>query len=286
MSDGGEQEGEADQQAELILENRTQPPRLDVSEHLRPMEQGGSGSQLIRAVDGKAYVTKFHNTSQGSKILANEYMVAEIGRLIGAPVPEIAILEVPQEFIEAASIEVNNETAASGLQFGSAYATDEDGKTANKPTQSHLSDFVNKHAIPATIGLDTLVLNDDVGPKHVVFHSEGEGYRFWAIDHGHCLGQEDPWSSLDATQNEMVVRMDEFLDEVQGPDSFEDVISSIEDDLTGTAIRDIGSEMPLEEWGVTEDELDALARFIEQRKETVSTIIDSNQDMFPNWGEE
>src|SRR5215472_9258966 len=94
-------------------------------QHIRRM-RGGSQAHLMRASDGAYYVTKFQNSPQGVRILANEMFATSLGLWLGLPMPPVAAIEVshwlidntPELRIQLAGSEV---PCSSGLQCGSRY---------------------------------------------------------------------------------------------------------------------------------------------------------------------
>ena len=97
-------------------------PTLAV-EHIRPM-RGGAQSHLLRAADGHYYVVKFVNNPQHRRVLANEWLAAQLARGLELPVPPVAMIEVPQALIDASPglvlrIGGHLVPCAAGLQFGS-----------------------------------------------------------------------------------------------------------------------------------------------------------------------
>src|SRR6516225_466119 len=85
--------------------------------------RGGSQAYLMRVSDGAYYVTKFQNSPQGIRILANEMFATSLGLWLGLPMPPVAAIEVsdwliantPELRIELAGSQV---PCSSGLQFG------------------------------------------------------------------------------------------------------------------------------------------------------------------------
>ena len=104
------------------------PEPLQAVQHIRRM-RGGSQAHLMRASNSQYYVVKFRNNPQDVRILANEYLGTKLGTLLGLPMPEAGILDVPESLI-ALSRELKIENGAltvpcvSGLQFGSRYIAD------------------------------------------------------------------------------------------------------------------------------------------------------------------
>ena len=91
--------------------------------------RGGSQSHLLRASDGGFYVTKFSNNPQDIRILANEMMASRLGRWLGLPMPEVAVIDVSDWLIENTP-DLCIDTAGlrakcnSGPQLGSRYPCD------------------------------------------------------------------------------------------------------------------------------------------------------------------
>jgi len=68
-------------------------------QHIRRM-RGGSQAHLMRASDGFYYVTKFQNSPQGVRILANEMFATSLGLWLGLPMPPVAAIEVSDWLID------------------------------------------------------------------------------------------------------------------------------------------------------------------------------------------
>src|SRR5436305_8115322 len=77
---------------------RTRPLPTAV-QHIRRM-RGGSQAHLLAASDGHLYVTKFQNNPQHIRVLANEFFATRIAHFLSLPVPETAIISVPECLVE------------------------------------------------------------------------------------------------------------------------------------------------------------------------------------------
>src|SRR6185369_12965630 len=91
--------------------------------------RGGSQAHPIRASDKNLYVVKFQNNPQHIRVLANEYLGTNLGRLLHLPMPEAKIMEVSEWLIENTpelkmEISPRSVPCASGLQFASRYVGD------------------------------------------------------------------------------------------------------------------------------------------------------------------
>lgn len=81
-----------------LLGGRADPVSpLVVELPLAPSPAGGSGTFLAEASDRRRWWVKPQNNLQGERVIVTEYVVAKAGRLIGAPVCEVAIVEIPEE---------------------------------------------------------------------------------------------------------------------------------------------------------------------------------------------
>lgn len=259
------------------------PPVLQAELYIRPMDEGGSKPHLIRCSDGEDYVVKFKGNPHGTRILGNEWIVARTGALVGAPVPEAVLVDVSEDFMAKAGLKASGQPPYEpGLQFGSAYKYNEDGPALQNPPTEHIKDFVNATQIPMVILLDTLMVNGDRKGNHIVYHAvEDGGFRFWMIDHGHCLGQNSGWATLQPTEGGLVAKV--FQETIAGPDSFTEGLAEISKKVDEPAIQAIASEMPLDEWDIPDSDVDALASFIESRADELPLMIEEGKDQFPNW---
>jgi hypothetical protein len=62
--------------------------------YLTPLREGGSVPAVVEADDDGTYVAKFRGAAQGPRALVAELVAGEIGRLLGLPVPQLALIEI------------------------------------------------------------------------------------------------------------------------------------------------------------------------------------------------
>jgi hypothetical protein len=62
--------------------------------YLTPLREGGSVPAIVEADDDGTYVAKFRGAAQGPRALVAELIAGEIGRLLGLPVPQLALIEI------------------------------------------------------------------------------------------------------------------------------------------------------------------------------------------------
>jgi len=88
--------------------------------------RGGAQAHLLECSDGHAYVVKFLNNPQHRRILANEWMSSAFLKYLGLSTPEVAVVNVSTDFLEA-NPEVFLQTGKErkpveiGWHFGSRY---------------------------------------------------------------------------------------------------------------------------------------------------------------------
>jgi hypothetical protein len=68
-------------------------------QHIRRM-RGGAQGQLMLGADEHAYVVKFQNNPQHTRVLANEYLASKLALAAGLTAPEVEIIEVSPWLIE------------------------------------------------------------------------------------------------------------------------------------------------------------------------------------------
>jgi len=158
---------------------------LDVDDG--PVGGGGSGSHYMTAPDESRWVMKStYFGAQGHKYLyLNEALSAVIGRNLGAPVPEPAVLRLEPE--QAAVFKPNH--AAGDLLI---FATERIDPSESLSAEAIEAVDVSEPA--SIIVLDVLVWNvDRLGkPEHVLVQPpESGGWRLWAVDHGHTFSVRD-----------------------------------------------------------------------------------------------
>jgi len=62
--------------------------------YLTPLREGGSVPAVVEADDDGTYVAKFRGAAQGPRALVAELIGGEIGRLLGLPIPQLALIEI------------------------------------------------------------------------------------------------------------------------------------------------------------------------------------------------
>src|SRR3712207_4742256 len=141
----------------------------------------------MEADDLGTYVVKFTGAGQGPKTLVAEIIVGELGRLLGVPVPQLALIEVDAEIGRREPDEEVQQlvVTSAGLNLAIDFLPGAVGYDR--------SFAVPRDAAARVLWLDAFVANVDRSPRNtnlLVWHS-----RLWAIDHGACLRFHHAWGS-------------------------------------------------------------------------------------------
>jgi hypothetical protein len=266
---------------------------LHAIQHIRRM-RGGSQAHLLRASDGAYYVTKFQNSPQGVKILANEMFATSLGLWLGLPMPQTAVIEVSDWLIENTpdlriQLGTGQVPCSSGLQFGSRYPCDQ----VNQPLEvfdylpeSLMAKVVQPLSFARILVLDKWLGNAD--GRQAIFIRKQLGRRFQPlfIDQGYCLNAEE-WSFPDLPLRGVYARNCVY-EQVTGWESFEPTLTKVE----RADVVDIWrcAERVVPEWYRHDFEgLERIVEAVHERRLSIRCLIDdfrqSSRNPFPNWHE-
>jgi len=259
-------------------------------QHVRSMH-GGAQAQLMRCSDGKLYVVKFRNNPQDVRILANEFIVSKLARLVGLTVPAPAIVEVEEWLVENSpgltiKLVGREIPCASGLQFGSQYAID--------PIMGRIVDFIpatflgrvrNIEEFAGILAVDKWTNNSD-GRQAVYFRRSRERkYTATFIDYGYCFNGGE-WTFPDYPLRGAFPRNDVYRD-ITGWESFEPWLSRMEN-LDKDLIWGVAGSVPPVWYNSQWDELRQLAETLIKRQAIIRDLIRGFQASprrpFPKWG--
>jgi HipA-like kinase len=265
-------------------------PHVLAVEHIRRM-RGGAQPHLMRCSDGGYYVVKFLDNPQHPRVLANEWIGARLAASLGLPVPEIAVVEVPEELINHSDdlvIDLGRcrRKVRAGLQFGSRYPGD--------PNEMQVYDFLPDERLAEVKNLsdflgmlvfDKWTCNTD-GRQAVFYRPQWNlCFRALMIDQGFCFNAGE-WDFPDAPLRGLYSRT-RVYEAVVGMESFEPWLERLENGIGDQILEEIVGEVPAEWY---QFDRDALCRLIEKlwaRRRRVRDLILSAKNTyrqpFPNW---
>lgn len=157
--------------------------------YITPFREGGSLPALVEADDGELYVLKFCGAGQGVKALVAELIAGEIGRTLGLPIPELALVELEAGFgLNEPHEEIQDLLKASiGLNLGVRYL----------PSAFAYNPLMQPPPAPdlasEIVWFDAYVTNVDRTPRNVNMLIWEE--QLWLIDHGAALYFHHDWNN-------------------------------------------------------------------------------------------
>lgn len=251
--------------------------------------RGGSQAHLLRASDGRYYVTKFQNNPQHVRVLANEFFASRIGISLGLPIPEPQLIEVSDEFIQRFDLKIemagHRVPFQGGLHLGSRYVAD--------PKRDILFDYlpelffqrvINKDDFARILAFDKWLGNCD--GRQAVFTKKASGRVYHArfIDQGLCFNAEQ-WTFPDLALHGVYYK-NEVYHGVTGWHSFEPVLSCIEM-MEYENIWRCAAQIPLEWFEHDGEGLFQLIETLYKRRSLVRDLItrfrESSRSPFPRW---
>ena len=166
-------------------------PVHTATRYVQPLREGGSLPAVVDTHDGGMFVAKFRGAGQGVKALIAEIVVALLAREAGLPTPDIAMIEVLEEFGRGEpDPEIQDLLRAShGLNFGARYLDGAFNFDANAA-----SDFISPELAARIVWFDAFVSNPDRthrNPNLMVC-----GRKPFLIDHGAALYIQHDWPAV------------------------------------------------------------------------------------------
>jgi hypothetical protein len=149
-----------------------------VTRYVTPLREGGSVPAIVEADDDGTYVAKFRGAAQGPRALVAELIAGELGRLLGLPVPQLALIEIDALLARSEPDQEIQDLlrASAGLNIALDYLP---GALNWEPA---LAPPPEPALAAAVVWFDALVTNVDRTPRNpnlLVWHG-----RTWLIDHG------------------------------------------------------------------------------------------------------
>lgn len=238
-----------------LLDSRLDPVEVLVIE--QPLSQskgGGSGSFPAEASDGRQWWVKPANNLQGGKVIVTENLVGSLGKLIGAPTCEVAIVRIPEEI---AGFEfVPGHVLEAGLTHAS--------RGVEQAQEFHSLEY-RQHDHNARRHAGVFALYDWCwGGDPQWLCDAADDQKLYSHDHGWYL----PPEGQDWTETELVSQVDQPRELGHNSDGLEseavEELAERLDQLGRDDLLPILSGVP-ESWPVANSELEALGFFLERR---------------------
>ncbi|HYW49235.1 MAG TPA: HipA family kinase [Gemmatimonadaceae bacterium] len=165
-------------------------PRLLATRYVQPLREGGSLPAVVDT-DGGLYVAKFRGAGQGAKVLVAEIIAHGIATRLGMPVPDLAIIALPDRFGQSEPDSEIQELlkASRGINIGLRYL---DGAFNFDPVAAQ--DVIDARFASTLVWMDAFITNPDRtarNPNLMVWQRQP-----WLIDHGAALYMHYDWPSV------------------------------------------------------------------------------------------
>ena len=156
-----------------------------------PLREGGSLPAIVETQTAGLWVAKFVGAGQGARALIAEILVGELGRELGLPVPDLALIDVAPSFARSEpDPEIQDLLRAShGINVGIRYL---DG--AFNFDQHAASDVVTPELAAEIVWFDALVTNIDRTARNPNMMVHGDA--LWLIDHGATIYFHHAWDNV------------------------------------------------------------------------------------------
>ncbi|ERS39059.1 MULTISPECIES: HipA family kinase [Corynebacterium] len=233
-------------------------PRRVAPSNMRPF--------LAVASDDNLYWCKEIQNPDGYESIINEIVGSEIGKVIGAPVRDWKILQVPAE-LDRARVE-KSKTLHKGPVFGTLDIHEGEVDLMDRGI-SFIDCDGNYQRVPKLIALWLLCNAQDL---QVIFDHSDES-RVYSIDHGLWFGSEQQmWELAPADMRAGQVDLPGLTMPIPAAE-WDKAIEKVED-LSLGAFSDIMSVFP-NEWSVKPEEVDQLLKYAIGRKPyTIKRLTD------------
>jgi hypothetical protein len=175
-----------------MTRERAALPHLHAVRYAAPLREGGSLPAVVETADGHEWVVKFRGAGQGPGALVAELVAGSIGRTLGLPVPDLAVIEVPAELghaepdPEIRALLERSVGANAGLRF----------LRGALPWRAGVSRWPSAELAADVVWFDALVTNIDRTARNPnVLVCDGAP---WLIDHGAALYIQHTWREPEA----------------------------------------------------------------------------------------
>lgn len=239
--------------------------------------------------DEDIYIVKFKENPQGLRVLINEYVCAEIGTIIGLPLPSPALIRVSEDFVRHNNQELSIHIGAEitpGIHFGTKKV-----KKAYPITNSDMLKFAkNNDIIPDIILFDQLVCNRDRDSNGGNLLFDATKKEIVVIDHTHVFDLGSIWTNTDLDQriDQEFTAFDasgyvyrKFVPFIRGNNPFYASLQRMAR-LKESDLWNIINGIPIE-WGVTIQEKESLMRYIFDRLTRIEECLPILKPDFPFW---
>lgn len=247
---------------------------MNIRRIIRTMGVGITKPHEVECDDGKKYIAKFPGNPDGSRVLINEYVCAELAKLFQLPIPNYSLVKIDN------IKDYNGQLDGIELVNGTAFCSEEIEKSGPVPNYLALTYTTNSIDALKTLIFDVIVGNNDRNPGNILLNLKNKS--FVIIDHSHVFIHGALWDkynledlidndisvdSLNRKTFNTLISSNNVSSNKEVIRKYIDVVKSIEEQ----DIDRIFNGIP-EDWFITEEEKKVLKRFILDRINRVEEI--------------
>lgn len=247
--------------------------KLKITEIERMIPLGITNPYLVKCDDGKRYAAKFPGNTDGTRVLINEYVCANLAKLLDLPIPNFALAVTPE--LDVFKKQLPNISPISGTVFLSEWMD----KVAPVPDHQVLSKITNKFDTIKVLIFDVLIGNNDRNGGNLLLNFKNNS--FVIIDHSHVFIYEALWNE---NLNDLIgkkidiANMNQYsfsrlilcLNNREYISAIEEFISKIKK-ISYSTIEGILNSLP-DDWTLTEKEKMSLTNFLLDRIKRIDEI--------------
>jgi hypothetical protein len=221
-------------------------PVFTADRYVQPLREGGSLPAVGDNDGGGRFGAQFSGAGQGVKALIAEIIVGLLARELDLPVPELALIDVPESFGKSEpDPEIQDLLRAShGLNFGMRYL---DG--AFNFDVAAAGELISPELAARIVWFDAFLSNPDRthrNPNLLIWNR-----RPWLIDHGAALYVHHDWPAVDEVKtrapfplirSHVLLSMSGEIDEADAQmaerltdEVIEGVVGAVPDEMLGDA---------------------------------------------------
>jgi hypothetical protein len=259
--------------------------------------RGGAQAHLLEAEDGHHYVVKFRNNPQHRRILVNEWIASVFLRYLRISAPEVALVELTPEFLEA-NPEVHFQLGSkqvpveSGWHFGSKFPGD--------PKRTAVYDFLpdtllgrvaNVQEFIGVYAFDKWLANADArqsiffrGKLEAYGRPDAAGFVAQMVDHGYVFDGPH-WTFHDSPAQGFYFRplVYSHVRSIQDFQPWLDQIVHFPEEVMDEAYR----QLPSAWLNGDRDGAERLLERLYERRKRIADLIETGRrgraNFFPNW---
>jgi len=254
--------------------------------------RGGAQGHLMLGADGHAYVVKFQNNPQHTRVLANELLATRLAAAAGLATPQAELVEVSRWLIDnTPELEIDlgrtRERCRPGLHFGSRFVGGlMPGHVVDYLPEEQLTEVRNLAEFAGILALDKWTGNANGRQAVFVRRPRERRYKAVFIDFGYCFHAGE-WRFEDAPLRGVYYRNDVYR-LIAGWHSFEPWLTRFET-LPAETVWSAAGDIPPEWYGGDISEMEALVERLLARRCRIRGLIEafaqSARNPFPNWGQ-